>query len=193
MAVDDSFKKPGAVPFKWEIKPGVPKTHQHQNHQQKRIPPPSPPRQPTRVQAYNHHRSSEMPSPKLKPPPAGSYCYVFSPVDSRTGSFRSSPRIRSDRWRFDLPLLSRPESVSTGCFLSPLLRRMPSKKKTRKPLIEPEPESDYISNLETLARWSFSSRKSLSPFRDSSSSSVSSYQSSPRPVADAEWAGFGLF
>ncbi|KVH61066.1 Protein of unknown function DUF688 [Cynara cardunculus var. scolymus] len=44
MAVDDSFKKPGAVPFKWEIRPGVPKLPEHD--------------QPT---PSNHH---------LKPPPA---------------------------------------------------------------------------------------------------------------------------
>lgn len=45
MNIDDSFKKPGAVPFKWEIRPGVPKVRNQ-------------PKQPT---------------PVIKPPPARSY------------------------------------------------------------------------------------------------------------------------
>lgn len=159
---DDLFKKPGAVPFKWEIKPGVPISHQ----------------------------TTESPSPKLRPPPAGSY--PFSPVEPRTHSFRSVPRFRSDRWRFDRPLLSRPESVSSGCFFSPFLRRLQRRKTVPKRVTEPENEPDYASELETLSRWSLSSRKSLSPFRVSTTSS-SSVASSPRPVSDAEWAGFGLF
>lgn len=188
MTVDDSFKKPGAVPFKWEIKPGLPRAQQNHLHRK-----PTPPSSPPRAHSYDHHRSSELTSPKLRPPPAG--FYVFSPVEPQTRSFRSSPRIRSERWRFDRPLLARPESVSTGCFFSPLLRRIPSRKRLEKAVVKPEREPDCISDLETLARWSLSSRKSLSPFRDSttSSSSSQSNQSSPRPGSDAEWAGFGLF
>lgn len=53
-------------------------------------------------------------------------------------------------------------------------------------------EEDYTSELETLGRWSLSSTKSLSPFSVASTAS-SSVASSPRPVSDAEWAGFGLF
>ncbi|CAH1423371.1 unnamed protein product [Lactuca virosa] len=49
IAIDDSFKQPGSVPFKWEIRPGVPKLHNH--HQ----PPPS----------NSNHRPSS-----LKPPPS---------------------------------------------------------------------------------------------------------------------------
>ncbi|KAJ1382546.1 hypothetical protein SESBI_44151 [Sesbania bispinosa] len=167
---DDSFRKPGAVPFKWEIKPGLPIAQQQHLH---------------------HHRKPSFPSPespslKLKPPPpAGSYLY--SPVEPRTGSFRSIPRVRSDRWRFERPLLARPEIVSSGCFFSPFLRRLRKKKTVEKRVVE----ADYTSELETLGRWSLSSRKSLSPFRTSTSSS--SVASSPRPVSDAEWAGFGLF
>lgn len=52
-------------------------------------------------------------------------------------------------------------------------------------------EEDYTSELETIGRWSLSSTKSLSPFRASTASS--SVASSPRPISDAEWAGFGLF
>ncbi|MED6162380.1 hypothetical protein PIB30_069933 [Stylosanthes scabra] len=178
MGVEDgSFRKPGAVPFKWEIKPGVPVHHTHHNHHN---------------QHYHqepHVHSPEPPSPKLRPPPAG--LYPFSPVEPRTRSFRSSPRVRSDRWRFERPLITRPEIVSSGCFFSPLLRRLSSKKAGPKRVTKPDKETRSVSELETVPRWSLSSRKSLSPFRVSTSSS--SVASSPRPVGDAEWAGFGLF
>ncbi|KAH7524532.1 uncharacterized protein LOC107421018 [Ziziphus jujuba] len=186
---DDSFKKQGAVPFKWEIKPGVPKHHNQ-----------PPPQHFSQSRRTTNRRSSPLPAPpeKLRPPPSGS---IFQPpmVEPRTGgSFRSAPRTRSERWRFDdQPMMAmvRRQSVSVaGCFLSPLLRRKSSSKKgSSRARVESEP--DYVSDLETLSRWSVSSRKSfVSPFRDSpSSSSFSSYQSSPRPPNDAEWAGFGLF
>ncbi|RDY08365.1 hypothetical protein CR513_07407, partial [Mucuna pruriens] len=161
----DSFKKPGAVPFKWEVKPGLPI-----------------------VQQKLHHQKLESPSLKLRPPPpAGSY--LLSPAEPRTRSFRSTPRDRSDRWRFERPLLARAESVSSGCFFSPVFRRLQRRKTVPKRVVE----EDYTSELETLGRWSLSSTKSLSlsPFRASTASS--SVASSPRPVSDAEWAGFGLF
>ncbi|KAK9271422.1 hypothetical protein L1049_027012 [Liquidambar formosana] len=189
MTVDDSFKKPGAVPFKWEIRPGVPKVQQPQP-QPPRPPPPPPPQEPS-----NHHRTSSNPPQKLRPPPSGSYFHP--PPELRTRSFRSAPRSRShsrsERWRFDQPILDGPISVSPGCFpSSPLLGRKGNKKSMiHKARTGPEP--DYTSHLETLARWSTSTHKSLSPFRYSPQSSYSSYQSSPRPVSDAEWAGYGLF
>ena len=197
MAVDDYFSDAGAVPFKWEIKPGVPKAEdqhpqQQQQKHQKLTPPPSPPSGQPPVQSCSHQSSSKLPLPKLKPPPAESYSYLFSPVESRSQSFRSKPRIRADRWRFDRPLVAGPEIVSTKCFFAPLLRRMPNKRFIRKPVLETDP--DYTSDLETFARWSSSSRKSLSSLRESSPpSSVSSVQSSPRSLGDAQWAGFGLF
>ncbi|OIV96650.1 hypothetical protein TanjilG_09192 [Lupinus angustifolius] len=166
----DSFKKPGSVPFKWEVKPGVPIIHHHQNQ---------------RVQ-------SEPPSPKLRPPPAGSY--LFSPVQTCSRSFRSAPKVRSDRFRFDHPLFSRPESVSAGCFFSPFLRRLKSNKKTTANRCNnSDNEPDYeLEEIETLSRWSLSSKKSISPFRASTTSSYS-ITSSPGPISDAEWAGFSLF
>jgi hypothetical protein len=99
----------------------------------------------------------------------------------------------SERWRFEQPVRVRPECVSAGCFPSPLLRRKQSKRRTAFSIAKPGSEPDYTSDLDTLSRWSISSRKSLSSFRDSPASSFSSYHSSPRPVSDAEWAGFGLF
>lgn len=167
VAEDYSFKKPGSVPFKWEIKPGLPIPH-------------------------HHHQNPESPSFKLKPPPQlGSY--KLSPVEPRTRSFRSSPKVGSERWRFERPLLAQPECVtSSGCFFSPFLKRLRSRKKVVKKVVEP----DYTLELETIGRFSFSSSttKSLSPFRRPStvSSSVAS-SPQPQPVGDAEWAGFGLF
>lgn len=188
MAIDESFKKPGAVPFKWEVKPGVPKVQQQQQRQPLSPPPLPQPR-------HDYHRTLTTPPPKLRPPPSGS-TYFVPPLESRTRSFRSSPRTRSESWRFERrpSRLVSPEVVSPGCFLSSFLRRSkPAKSRLQK--LGSEPEPDFTSELETLARWSVSSRKSLSPFRDSASTSSysSSYQSSPRPVSDTEWAGFGLF
>ncbi|GMP46847.1 hypothetical protein CsSME_00014849 [Camellia sinensis var. sinensis] len=200
MNIDDSFKKPGAIPFKWEIRPGVPKLQQQQ-------PPPSPSyhlqrsliqhHQQKQQQSTNHHRSSPTTPRKLRPPPAG-FNFQPPPPELRTSSFRSAPRTRSDQCRFDRSILVQPETAAIGCFPAPLLRRNDDKKKrrNRKSKLEIDPEPDYTSDLETLSRWSVSTRKSLSPFRDSplsSSFSFSSYQSSPRPLSDAEWAGFGLF
>lgn len=160
MAIDDSFRKPGVIPFEWEIKPGVPKVRQEKqvllSSTQKLIPPPS-----------------------CSP--------VLSPSEPRIRSFRSASRTRSERWRFES------QTVSVGCFPSPLFnwRNSTTNKKVTKKMGS-EPEAD----LEKQSRWSASSRKSLfSPLHNSpsSTSSFSSYKSSPRPLNDAEWAGFGLF
>ncbi|KAL2497181.1 hydroxyproline-rich glycoprotein family protein [Abeliophyllum distichum] len=185
--MDGSFKKPGAIPFKWEIRPGVPKPRQPQeplyeprsgsflpkHHHEPPLQPPS------------NHKSPycDTPTRKLRPPPAGFY---FQPsIEPRSKSFRA----RSQR------ILARPECVSpSGCFPSPLVKRKNEKKNVYKFEFQPGTEQDYNSDIETVSRWSVSSRKSLSPFRDSPmSSSFSSYQSSPRLMVDADWAGFGLF
>ncbi|XP_022131529.1 uncharacterized protein DKFZp434B061-like [Momordica charantia] len=166
MDADEFYRRPAAVPFKWEIKPGVPRAHH------RLCPSPSPPPQ------------------KLKPPPVVSH--FRRPSESSSCSLHSSSRTRSDRWRFARSSLAEPPQVSpaTGCFPSPSPNRKSGKSMNRKP------EPNYTTELETLSRWSVSSRKSISPFRDSvssSPSSFSSYQSSPRPTSDTEWAGFGLF
>lgn len=189
MAVDDSFIKPGTVPFKWEIRPGVPK--QPQNPKQQPPLPPLPPPPPPSPFINNQRSLPKLPGPlcappqKLKPPPAGSYLLRTS--EPRTHSFRPTPRSHSERWRFDRPVRVQPEFISHGCLPSPLLRRKGSKRRSQKS------EPDYVSDLETLSWWSVSSRKSLSPFYGSPTSSFSSFRSSPRLVADVEWAGFGLF
>lgn len=184
MKIDDSFKKPGSVPFKWEIRPGVPKLQTQPGR-----------RQPESGSEKQHQRKQKQPPPdpspetprRLKPPPAG---LGFHPpmeprAPTRTRSIRSSPRTLSSR--FGLPSPARPDIVSSaGCFPSPL-GKVKNVKGARHPRSIPEPE--YYSDLEVSSRWSVSSRKSVSPL----SPSIPSHRSSPRPVYEAEWAGFGLF
>nr|GMD52179.1 F-box only protein 11-like [Ipomoea batatas] len=177
MVVDGSFKKAGTVPFKWEIRPGVPKCHgsdllqlkYREEEEQDEGQPPS-----------NHSRPDLHTPRMLRPPPAGRLYYQPTPAEPRLGSFRSALRTRSERYRFDLSGISQPVG---GCFPSPLLKR-----RTAKAL--PEPEPDYCSDLETLPRWSASSRKSVSPFSPQSpflSSFSSNESSSPRPVCEPFW------
>ncbi|KAI3726566.1 hypothetical protein L1987_66364 [Smallanthus sonchifolius] len=61
MDIDDSFTKPGSVPFKWEIRPGVPKPH----------PPPS------------NHRTSP-----LKPPPSSPTYFHFPSPRTQSSRFQ---------------------------------------------------------------------------------------------------------
>ncbi|KAK3428282.1 hypothetical protein EUGRSUZ_F04333 [Eucalyptus grandis] len=204
MAVDESFKKPGAIPFKWEIRPGVPKI---QHHRHRQLPPP-----PRPLPEDPPHRDGHSSLPKLKPPPAAPGPQFLSPLEMRTGSFRSAPRTRSERWRLGPPMLGQPECVSSGpgCFpAAPLLKRKESKRRSRRTRPEPEPELDSCSDLGTPSRFSFSTQRSLSPYRESPcassylsvmssprlsfSSYIRSHQSSPRCMGDPEWAGFGLF
>lgn len=137
MGMEDSFKKQGAVPFKWEIKPGVPK--QQHNHEPN----------------YSSI-SSEFPSLELKPPPSRSQEYFSGELWTR--SFRSTTPVRSEQWWSDQPL-ARSNSTPSGCFISPLLKRLFRWKMNRKLIIEPECGSDP----ETHSVWSMSSEKFFSP------------------------------
>ncbi|KAG7597857.1 hypothetical protein ISN44_As06g021650 [Arabidopsis suecica] len=71
---DDSFKRPGAVPFKWEIRPGVPKTR------------PGDDDQPTLLQPPN-----KLPPVKLKPFPPSNSPSPSSPFFSESRSRPVSP------------------------------------------------------------------------------------------------------
>ncbi|KAK4735336.1 hypothetical protein R3W88_009597 [Solanum pinnatisectum] len=187
---DESFKQAGVIPFKWEIRPGVPKLQHSQ-------PPLIKQEDPQEVAENNRsHPIPETPR-RLKPPPAADFNFQQPIEEPRNRSFRSAPRARSDR--HVLNLLTRPAMgvASDWCFPSPLLKRTTeknTKKKSHKTGPEPEPKPNYLLDLETVSRWSVSSRKSISPFHDSLSSSFSSRESSPRrPVRDADWVGFALF
>lgn len=193
--VDDSFKRPGAVPFKWEIQPGVPKAQQ-----------PSPRNKPT----------PQKTPPKLSPPPSG---ISFYPPHHSTLLVRvtSSQSKSSERHR---RLDSRPNSARSsvavaaiGCFPSASPRRRIERKVAYRSQSIMKSELDDIDDthdLQTLARWSVSSQKPFSPFNSSSprwsaSSQKSSPFSSPSPSmspfrtpqraqqVDAEWAAYGLF
>ncbi|XP_044476002.1 uncharacterized protein LOC123203626 [Mangifera indica] len=178
MAIDDSCRKPGTVPFKWEIRPGVPKIQQQHKQTPKPSPPPSP--LPPRHSTF----SSPAPLQKLKPPPAGFQFYA--PFEHRNQSFRSTSRVYSERWRLHQPTRGRPDCVSPGCF--------PARSTSRRKESKKKGEQGYFSDLETLPRWSVSSRRSFSPFTASpASSSLLSCKSSPQHVVDSDWAGFGLF
>ncbi|GAB4844151.1 hypothetical protein Ancab_037458 [Ancistrocladus abbreviatus] len=176
--VDGSFKKPGAVPFKWEIKPGVPKFH---------------PLHPDSV-SVNHRRESLTSTPqKLTPPPSGS-CFTSQPVLK----LQIFPSTRSEQEKLDRPILAQPQLVSAGCLFMSLFRRKYSKNKgAHKIKLQSERGNNHPADFGTLARCSISTRKPESPLwaRDSPSFS-SSHRSSPghpRPVHDVDWAGFGLF
>lgn len=188
MKNDDSFKKPGSIPFKWEIRPGVPKPQTQPGRRQLES---GSEKQHQRKQKVAPASIQETPR-KLKPPPAGLCFQPPMEPQTRTRSIRSSPRTLSDRIRSSHTLsdrvgsphtllLARPDVVITaGCFPSP---RKPKNVKGARSV----PEPDYYSDLEISSRWSVSSRKTVP------TSSPSIHGSSPRPVSDAEWAGFGLF
>ncbi|CAH8305219.1 unnamed protein product [Eruca vesicaria subsp. sativa] len=215
IVIDDSFKRPGTVPFSWEIRPGVPKTRPENtppllqppkklsplrlkplSHSQPLLPPAlSPPSSSFISTSKSRSQSPLTPSfstpSKLKPPPP-SHSGFYSPGPS----FRSSPRAFSERWQLNRPNRVRPGSESEsrdvlafaglGCFPTPKFRLR--KNKTGSKL-----ERGYCSDMETMSPWTVSSRRSVSTRWDSPKSSFSSLRFSPRLANEAEWAGFGLF
>ncbi|XP_047938211.1 uncharacterized protein LOC125185679 [Salvia hispanica] len=187
MKNDDSFKKPGSIPFKWEIRPGVPKPQTQPGRRQLESGSEKLHQRKHKVALASIHNDPIQETPrKLKPPPAG--LFFHPPMEpqtrtrTRTRSIRSSPRTLSDRVGSPRALLlARPDVVITaGCFPSP---QKPKNVKGARSVSEP----DYYSDIEVSSRWSVSSRKTVP------TSSPSIHGSSPRPVSDAEWAGFGLF
>lgn len=204
MTVDESFKKPGAVPFKWEIRPGVPKIQTdrrrhhrpHRKHQQ-------------RDQEDEEAVCKECPLPPLKLKPPSGYRF-FPPEEPPSRSFRYAPRARLERWSVGLPMLAQPVCVSQGCFpMSPSFKQKEKRSVAYEPGAKPEPNNLLDTNRST--RRPASTRKPVSPFQRSPSSSYSSLQSSPRllissprlsisscqlspqPAQDPDWASFGLF
>ncbi|KAL8141237.1 hypothetical protein V2J09_007258 [Rumex salicifolius] len=181
-AMDGSFKKPGSIPFKWEEKPGVPKSHLDHSDD-------------------HHHRSLPTTPRRLAPPPSS----VFStpPPNFKSQSFRLATGSISGRHGLDSkpktgPVSAHPLVVSAGCLLSPLFRRKWGRKKKVAHKASPEHEPVCVEQSESgpLPRKSSSTRKSMSLWEfsiGSFSSRRSSLPSSPRAVRDPEWAGYGLF
>ncbi|KAL0731947.1 hypothetical protein Bca4012_028041 [Brassica carinata] len=220
IVVDDSFKRPGTVPFSWEIRPGVPKTRPENTpllqppkklsplrlkplaHSQPFLPPAlSPPSSSFISKSKSLSSSPRIPSfstpSKLKPPPP-SRSGFYSPGPS----FRSSPRAFSERWQSNRPNRVRPGSetdprpdfafAGLGCFPTPKFRLRKSKTGGRRKTGS-RLERGYCSDMETMSTWTVSSRRSVSFRWDSPKSSFSSLRFSPRLANEAEWAGFGLF
>lgn len=165
MEADESFKRPGSVPFKWELRPGVP------------LP------------------AGDVPN---KPPPVSlppSYTPSSTPLFSGASS---DVRCPSDRWRFQRRVLDLArsgkhgnlvEEVELGCFLRGDKKRGRRSRGDREEEEESDEEvGDMVAELQTLARWSMSARKSLSP--ESPPVLLSSFR---QRRDDADWAGYGLF
>ncbi|CAN1240189.1 hypothetical protein LINGRAPRIM_LOCUS2635 [Linum grandiflorum] len=201
--MDDSFKKPGAVPFKWEIRPGVPKLHQQYHNSplqpQKHLSPPPlvSPSSPSFI-TTSSRRHPTIPSPTSSPS-------VFLPphLQTRTSSFRSTPSQRLRKEPRKQPEVVAPAGCSVNLPSLPKLllgrrgKKSSSKKKRTNTTEEEEEDRDHdYDGLETLSRWSVSSRRSVSPlYMDSPASPYSYSSSSPRPppTGDVQWAGFALF
>ncbi|CAI9115434.1 OLC1v1016336C1 [Oldenlandia corymbosa var. corymbosa] len=172
MAGDGSFKKQGAIPFKWEIRPGVPKDQAQQ---------------PGHVLHREHNKAF---SGQLATPPGR--LQLQPRMEARTRSLLSTPRALSDRFSSHKSMLSGPDIFYPGGCL-PSLYKQPNLLN-----VKPESEPDRNSDLEARSPLSSSSRRkssSSSPSRDSSPvfSSTSYRRSSPPAMVDAEWAGVGLF
>ncbi|RID56309.1 hypothetical protein BRARA_G03516 [Brassica rapa] len=140
-AVDDSFKRPGTVPFSWEVRPGVPKTRTSQpgtgtgtgNGNAPLLQPPKK-LSPLRLKPLSH--SQPLLPPALSPPSSSfissSKSRSLSPLapsfptpsklkpppPSQSGlyspapSFRSTPRAFSERWQLNRHDRVRPGSES---------------------------------------------------------------------------------
>ncbi|KAL1543804.1 hypothetical protein AAHA92_20731 [Salvia divinorum] len=173
MKLDDSFKKPGSIPFKWEIRPGVPKPQTQPGRRQFESGSEKQHQRKQRVASIHNEPFQETPR-KLKPPPAGLCFQPPMEPQTRTRSIRSSPRTLSDRVSYPGPDVV----ITAGCFPSP---RKPKNVKGARSV----PGPDYYSDLEISSRWSVSSRKTVPTLSPSTPS--------PRPDSDAEWAWFGLF
>ncbi|CAH8354670.1 unnamed protein product [Eruca vesicaria subsp. sativa] len=218
VAVDDTFKRQGSIPFSWEIRPGVPKTQVSQpenapflqppkklsplrlkprSHSQPLLPPAlSPPSSSFISKSRSSPVTPSFPTPsKLKPPPP-SQSRLYSP----TPSFRSTPRAFSERWRLN--------------------RVRPGSESEPRPGSESKPKEDFgFAGLGCFPTPKFRLRKksktgglrkirsdrdycydmetmspwTVSPRWDSPKSSFSSLRFSPRLANEAEWVGLGLF
>ncbi|KAG9457100.1 hypothetical protein H6P81_001608 [Aristolochia fimbriata] len=175
MAVDDSFKRPGSVPFKWEISPGIPK-----------------PTSPTPSSA-SHKLAPPPLASAFSPPPA------FAPLFLRRGGGGGG---NMSHHRTARVTRRSAEHSAAGCFpVPPPLNRKTLKAHNQKPQLDlgrggtdTDDENDcadMMADLQTLARWSMSSRKSLSP--DSPPLVSSLGKSLRRAHDDPDWAAYGLF
>ncbi|XP_020112086.1 proline-rich receptor-like protein kinase PERK7 [Ananas comosus] len=141
--MDESFRRAGSIPFKWEIQPGVPKPYPSSPSPSPK-PPPHPPKltPPPPSKKTNHSYNPSPPSfssPWLPPPPSQLSRDLRDPSPASTPPFfrRSSsaspskrrPTSKAVHASMDSPrqrLVTTP--VSQGCFVMPSLRRKEEKK-----------------------------------------------------------------
>eukprot|EP00262_Sarcandra_glabra_P008498 TRINITY_DN22029_c0_g1_i1.p1 TRINITY_DN22029_c0_g1~~TRINITY_DN22029_c0_g1_i1.p1 ORF type:complete len:151 (+),score=3.52 TRINITY_DN22029_c0_g1_i1:53-505(+) len=103
MDIDDYFRRPGTIPFKWEIQPGIPKT-----------PPLSP-----------------SPKPQLlSPPPAEMASALMRSQSSRSRSCSPSTSRHFVHHKLERSTKSSPCIVSPGCFPVRSIKRNGEKKKS---------------------------------------------------------------
>ncbi|CAN6853024.1 unnamed protein product, partial [Brassica oleracea var. botrytis] len=199
--IDDSFKRPGTVPFSWEIRPGVPKTPPGNtpllqlqppnylsplrlkplSHSQPFLPPAlSPPSSSFISKSKSRSLSPLAPSfstpSKLKPPPRS-----HSGFYSSGPSFRSTPRAFSERWQLNRTnrILTRSESdprpdfafAGLGCFPTPKFRLRKNKSGGGLRKTGSRLERGYCSYMETMSPRTVSNRRSVSLRWDSPKSS----------------------
>ncbi|XP_010680723.3 uncharacterized protein LOC104895808 [Beta vulgaris subsp. vulgaris] len=167
VVADDSFKKPGAIPFTWETRPGVSKFQQHYTHE---LAPPL--------------ISSSSSSPAL----SKSSSFSSSPSRELQAQWVKSMSLPSNTKNFPSSLLTRLQLISghkSGCFPISWLRwKWGKEKRVAKPKLkvklelDPECIKDYTFYLEKLARWSMTSSGKSS----SSSFSWHVQRSSPQPT-----------
>lgn len=221
-AVDDSFKRPGTVPFSWEVRPGVPKTRVSQpgngdtpllqppkklsplrlkplSRSQSLLPPALSPPSSSFISSSKSRSLSPLapsfPTPsKLKPPPPSSQSGLYSPAPS----FRSTPRAFSERWQLNRHDRVRPgsESEPRPDFAFAGLGCFPTPKfRLRKSKTGGgrRRKTGSRSDREYCSDMETMSPWTVSSRWDSPKSSFSSLRFSPRLASEAEWVGFGLF
>lgn len=166
MRMDESFKRPGSIPFKWEIQPGIPKPHTQSTTSSpwKTKLNPTPSRTPPLSQSPSIF-TSPLGSPKLSPLPYRTPPSPFqSPATVRSASASPSKRRGHRILQSKIHSFSHEVAVvSQGCLPVPPIRRKDDKKSMGRGGVEMNFPSRHRSTLTTRSSPSFSS-----PFRKSS-------------------------
>ncbi|URE43435.1 hypothetical protein MUK42_14390 [Musa troglodytarum] len=169
--MDDSFKRPGRIPFQWEIRPGVPKP-QHQptpaaspppttsklSRPPCMTPPSSNARSPPLPQSLTRSASpqlSRLSSPSSPSPSKATATIFYRSASASPSKRRSDPSRRSSKAPAAAAAAPKVTSVPPGCFPVPGLKR---KEKDNKRSIFESPHHSASSR---------SSASFSSPFRGS--------------------------
>ncbi|KAF4373155.1 uncharacterized protein LOC115699790 [Cannabis sativa] len=133
MGIDESFKKAGTIPFKWEIIPGVPKESQQQNHNNHHHPlPPPPPHQTSPSfrsgsSRWRFEKSVLFRSDESVTVPMGMGCFPSSAQLKKKESIKKKKKNNNEYASSELETPPRRSSFSSRkSFVSPLRERSPS-------------------------------------------------------------------